>query len=90
MKSVKFIVLVLFLTLMIVGINIGGAKFVNAIQMHFGFKGKIDRLEQCIEMPGCNIGPDDLDFYKKYHIIKESDAVEELMEKDMVEDLLVE
>ena len=90
MKSIKLTALVLVLTFFIAGINIGGPKFVNAFQMHFGMKGKIDRLEQCIEMPGCSIGPEDLDFYKKYHIAKESDVVEEIKDSDRVEELLEE
>ena len=88
MKSFKLIVIVLVLSFIVVGINIGGPKFVNAMQMQFGMKGRIDQLDQCIEMPGCSIGPNDLEFYQKYHIVKESDAAEELMESEKVEALL--
>ena len=90
MKSLKLFAIVLILAIIIMGVNIGGPKFVNALQMHFGMKGKIDRLEQCIDMPGCSIGPDDLEFYQKYLVVKASEAVEKLMESEAVEALLEE
>lgn len=41
-------------------------------------------------MPGCSIGPDDLEFYQKYLVVKASEAVEKLMESEAVEALLEE
>jgi len=90
--SIKFklVVLVIIIAALVVGIGVGGPKFFNALQMHFGAKGKIELIERCIAMPGCSIGPNDLDFYEKYHAIKESDAVEKLKESDVAEKLLEE
>jgi hypothetical protein len=73
-----------------VGINVGGPKFINAMQMHFGSKGKIDLIERCIEMPGCTIGPDDLDFYERYHTIRDSDVAKKIKESETVEKLMEE
>jgi hypothetical protein len=41
-------------------------------------------------MPGCSIGPDDLDFYERYHAIRESEAGQKIKESDAVEGLLEE
>jgi hypothetical protein len=89
-NHVKLIVLVCVIAVLVVGISIGGPKFINAVQMHFGSKGKIELMERCIEMPGCTIGPDDLDFYERYHAIRESDAAQKIKESDTVEQLLEE
>jgi hypothetical protein len=80
-NQVKLVVLVCVIAVLVVGISVGGPKFINAMQIHFGSKGKIELIERCIEMPGCTIGPDDLDFYDRYHAIRESDAVEPLLEE---------
>ena len=69
---------------------LGGAKFINAVQMQFGSKGKIDLIDRCIEMPGCSIGPDDLDFYERYHVIRGSDVAQKIKESETVEQLLKE
>ena len=89
-NQVKLIVLVCVIAILVVGISIGGPKFVNALQMHFGSKGKIELIDRCIEMPGCSIGPDDLDFYVRYHAIRESEAGQKIKESDAVEGLLEE
>lgn len=89
-SSVKLIALVCIIAILVVGISIGGPKFVNFVQMQFGNKGKIDLMEQCIEMPGCSIGPDDLDFYERYHKVRESDAAEKIRESDAGEKMLKE
>ena len=89
-NQVKLIVLACIIAVLGVGINIGGAKFVNAVQMHFGSKGKIDLINRCIEMPGCSIGPDDLDFYDRYHTLRESDVGQDIKESEAVKQLLEE
>jgi len=89
-NPVKLVVLVCIIAILVVGISIGGPKFVNFVQMQFGNKGKIDLMEQCIEMPGCSIGPDDLDFYERYHKVRESDAAEKIRESDAGEKMLKE
>ena len=89
-NQVKLVVLVCVIAVLVVGISVGGPKFINAVQMHFGSKGKIELIERCIEMPGCTIGPDDLDFYDRYHAIRESDAAQKIKESDAVEQLLKE
>ena len=89
-NSAKLIVLVCIIAVLVIGISIGGPKFVNAMQMHFGAKGKIELLEHCIEVPGCSIGPADLEFYERYHAIRESDAGKKIKESKAVEKLLEE
>ena len=90
MKQVKLVLLVCIIAGLVVGISVGGPKFINAMQMQFGSKGKIDLIERCIEMPGCSIGPDDLDFYERYHVIRESDVAQKIKESETVEQLLKE
>ncbi len=89
-NQVKLVVLVCVIAVLVVGISVGGPKFINALQMHFGSKGKIELIDRCIEMPGCSIGPGDLDFYERYHAIRESDAAQKIKESDAVEQLLTE
>jgi hypothetical protein len=84
------VVLSVIIAILVVGISIGGPKFVNFIQMQFGSKGKIELLEQCIEMPGCSIGPTDLEFYERYRTITESDAADTIRESEAVEKLIEE
>ena len=90
MKQVKLVLLVCIIAGLMVGISVGGPKFINAIQMQFGSKGKIDLIERCIEMPGCTIGPDDLDFYERYHTIRDSDVAQKIKESETVEQLMEE
>jgi len=89
-NQVKLVVLVCIVAVLVVGISAGGPKFINALQIHFGSKGKIELIDRCIEMPGCSIGPDELDFYERYHLIRESDVAKEIKESDAVEQLLKE
>jgi len=89
-NQVKLVVLACVIAVLVVGISIGGPKFINALQMHFGSKGKIELIDRCIEMPGCSIGPDDLDFYERYHTVRDSDAAQKIKESDAVEELLEE
>ena len=89
-NQVKLIVFVCIIAVLVVGISIGGPKFVNAVQMHFGSKGKIDLIDRCIEMPGCSIGPDDLDFYDRYHAVRESKVGQKIKGSEAAEKLLNE
>ena len=89
-NQVKLIILACIIAVLVVGISIGGPKFVNFVQMQFGSKGKIDLIERCIEMPGCSIGPDDLDFYDRYRTIRESDVGQKIKESEAVENLTEE
>ena len=89
-NSTKIIVLSVIIAILVVGISIGGPKFVNFIQMQFGSKDKIELLEQCIETPGCSIGPTDLEFYERYRTIRESDAADTIRESEAVEKLIEE
>lgn len=78
----KLILLVCVIAVLMMAIGIGGPKAFDAIQMQFGNKGKIDLIERCIEMPGCAIGPEDLDFYERYRKVRSSDAAEKIRESD--------
>ena len=68
----------------------GDRSIINALQLHFGSKGKIELIDRCIKMPGCSIGPDELDFYDRYHTVRDSDAAQKIKESDAVEELLEE
>ena len=89
-NQVKLVVFACVIAVLVVGISFGGPKFINALQMHFGSKGKINLIDRCIEKPGCSIGPDDLDFYERYHTIRDSDAAQKVKESDVIEELLEE
>ena len=89
-NATKMVVLSVIIAILVVGISIGGPKFVNFIQMQFGSKGKIELLEQCIEMPGCSISPADLEFYERYRTIRESDVADTIRESEAVEKLIEE
>ena len=89
-NQVKLVVLACVIAVLVVGISIGGPKFINALQLHFGSKGKIELIDRCIKMPGCSIGPDELDFYDRYHMIRESDAVQKIKESDAADPLSTE
>jgi hypothetical protein len=89
-KKATFLALVAITTVLFVGISLGGPKFVSAVQMQFGSKGKIELIERCIEMLGCAIGPDDLDFQDRYYAIRESELGKKVKESDAVEGLVEE
>jgi len=89
-NSTKMVLLSVIIAILVVGISIGGPKFVNFIQMQFGSKGKVELLEQCIAMPGCSIGPSDLEFYERYKTVRESEAADKIRESDAVDDLVTE
>jgi hypothetical protein len=89
-NSMKLGVLLVIVTVLALGISIGGPKFVHFVQMQFGNKGKVELLEQCIAMPGCSIGPSDLEFYERYKTVRESEAAEKIRESDAVDDLVPE
>jgi hypothetical protein len=84
------VLLSVIIAILVVGISIGGPKFVNFIQMQFGSKGKVELLERCIAMPGCSIGPSDLEFYERYKTVRESEAADKIRESDAVDDLVTE
>ncbi len=89
-KKTKFLALTAIITGLFVGISLGGPKFVSAVQMQFGSKGKIELIERCIEMPGCAIGPDDLDFQDRYSAIRESEFGKKVKESESVKGLVEE
>ena len=89
-NQVKLVVLACIIAVLVVGISIGGPKFINALQLHFGSKGKIELIDRCIKMPGCSIGTDELDFYERYHTVRDSDAAQKIKESDSVEERLEE
>lgn len=89
-KKTKSLVLVAAIFSLFLGISMGGPKFVRAVQIQFGSKGKIELIERCIEMPGCSIGPDDLDFQDRYYAVRESELGKKVKEIDAVEELIEE
>ena len=89
-NQVKLIILACIIAVLVVGISIGGPKFVDFLQMQFGSKGKIELIDRCIEMPGCAIGPEELDFYDRYHTIRESEVGQKIKASDAVEQLTEE
>ena len=89
-NSTKLIALSTVIAIVVLGISIGGPKFVNFVQMQFGSKGKMELLEQCIEMPGCSIGPADLEFYERYKTVRESETADKSREREAVKDLVTE
>ncbi len=81
-NKIKLIFLVCVIAVLMVAISIGGPKAVDTLQMQFGNKGKIDLIQRCIEMSGCAIGPEDLDFYERYKTVRSSDVAEKVRESD--------
>ncbi len=79
-SKTKSIVLVILLVLFILGVTISGPKFINKLQMQFGFKGKIDLIEKCLETSGCAISADELDLYTNYKMLQESKIGKKLKE----------
>ena len=89
-NSAKLILLSTVIATLVMGISIGGPEFVHFIQMQFGSKGRVELLQQCIDMPGCSIGPADLEFYERYKMVRESEAAEKIRESEAVKDLVTE
>ncbi|MEP1198998.1 hypothetical protein [Tateyamaria sp.] len=89
-KKTKNLVLVAVTVGLFLCISMGGPKFVRAVQIQLGSKGKIELIERCIEMPGCSIGPDDLDFQERYYAVRESELGKKVKEIDAVEELIEE
>ena len=77
-KKTKITILVTLLVVVILGIIISGPKFINKLQMQFGFKGKIDLIEKCLETSGCAISTDELDLYENYKKLEESEIGKKL------------
>ena len=82
--------MIIVLAVFILGVVIGGPAFIHKVQMQLGFKGKIDLIEQCIEMPGCAISTNELELYNNYKALYESEVVEELKESDLGKNLEAE
>ena len=89
-KKAKLLAFIAITVGLFVGISLGGPKFVSAVQIQFGSKGKIELIERCIEMPGCAIGPDDLDFQDRYYAVRESELGKKVKESDAVKGLVEE
>ena len=89
-NSLKLGVVLVIFAVLALGLSIGGPKFAHFVQMQFGNKGKVELLEQCIAMPGCSIGPADLEFYERYKTVRESEAADKIRESDAVDDLVTE
>ena len=79
-NKTKFTVFVILLVVFILGVTISGPKFINKIQVQFGFKGKIDLIEQCLATSGCAITTDELDLYTNYKTAQESEIGKKLKE----------
>ena len=79
----KSTILIILLTIFILGVTISDPKFINKVQMQFGFKGKIDLIEQCLATYGCAISTDELDLYTKYKSMQESKVGEKLKESEL-------
>ena len=82
-NKTKLTVLVILLTVFILGVTISGPKFISKIQMEFGFKGKMDLIEQCLATTGCAITTDELDFYTKYKSVQKSKMGIKLKESEL-------
>lgn len=89
-KKAKTLVFIAIIVGLFIGIGLGGPKFVGAVQMQFGSKGKIELIERCIEMAGCAIGPDELDFQDRYYAVRESELGKKVKESDAIEGLVEE
>ena len=79
----KLIIFLILLTAFILGVAMFGPKFIHKIQMEFGFKGKIELIEECIPMPGCAITTDELDLYNNYKILEKNKTFKELEETEL-------
>jgi len=86
-SKAKSIVLVILLTIFILGVTISGPKFINKIQMQFGFKGKIDLIEKCLATKGCAISADELDLLSNYKLLEESKIGKRLNESKLAKSL---
>jgi len=82
-NKTKSTVLIIVLTVFILGVTISGPKFINKVQMQFGFKGKIDLIEQCLATTGCAISTDELDLYNNYKTAQESKVGKKLKESEV-------
>jgi len=79
----KLVIFVILLTVFILGAAMFGPKFIYKIQLEFGFKGKIERIEECILMPGCAITTDELDLYNHYKILEKNKTFKELEKTEL-------
>lgn len=74
----KSTIKIILLTIFILGVTISGPKFINNIQMQFGFKGKVDLIEQCLTTSGCAISTEELDLYNNYKMLQKSKVGEKM------------
>jgi len=81
-KESKKIVLVAIFIIFVLGLAISGPKFFYKVQMAFGFKGKIDMIEHCLETKGCAITTDELEFYENYAKVRKSKISQKLRDTD--------
>ena len=86
-NNTKKIIFTIILTIFILGVTISGPKFINKVQMMFGFKGKIELIERCITTPSCAITTDELDFYENYKKLESSKIGKKLKDTDLAKDL---
>ena len=86
-NNTKKIIFTIILTIFILGVTISGPKFINKVQMMFGFKGKIELIEKCIAMPSCAISTDELDFYENYKKLESSKIGKKLKDTNLAKDL---
>jgi hypothetical protein len=77
-KKTKSTLLISVLVVFILGVTISGPKFINKLQMQFGFKGKIDLIEKCLATSGCAITTDELDLYHNYKKLELNKIVKKL------------
>lgn len=87
-RKIKFTLFIILLTVFILGVVLFGPKFIHKIQMEFGFKGKIELIEECIPMPGCAITTDELDLYNHYRDLEKNKIFKELEETELGKVLL--
>ena len=86
-NNTKKIIFTIILTIFILGVTISGPKFINKIQMMFGFKGKVELIERCIKTPSCAITTDELDFYENYQKLESSKAGKRFKDSELGKNL---
>ena len=89
-RKSKLIIFILLHVLFVLGVAIFGPKFITKLQMEFGFKGKIELIEECISMPGCAITTEELDIYNHYKKLQSNQKFKELEETELGRFLLKE
>ena len=88
--KIKLTLFIVVLTGLILGLVISGPQFFYKMQMQFGFKGKIDIIEQCLTTKGCAITTDELELYNQFHKFENSDLKKRLKKTDFGKSLVEE